>query len=230
MVPLLPTFCAIAPRETIATSLLTIFLVSLNNTVSFQRQKLVRWEVVVRIVPFTALGSFVAGYITRWIPVVGLKFILGFIMLFFVWRGLRRSQSISVQKGRQIHLVGMGLFGGFASGISGLGSGIIISPLLMATKLVDHWKVSPTTNAIMVITSSFGVMAFIGWPQPGHPFVWGLVQADKALQLVAGAWLASFFVRRHQSRLPENWRKMILLGVLFLLSVKVFWEAFHLLR
>lgn len=228
IVPFLPTITVLNAREVIATSLCTIFFVSLNNTISFHRQKSVDWGVALRVGPLTALGSFLAAYLTRWLPPSWLKFILGTILILFVWQGRKDAVAAAIRKGnRKIHLLIIGLMGGVASGISGLGSGIIVSPLLLGSKLVDHRRVSPTTNAVMIFTSFFGSMAFIEWPHGEDFLVWGMVHGDKALQLFAGAWISSLAARRFQQRIPERPRRIILLSVLLALALKVFWDAYQ---
>lgn len=228
IVPLLPMVTPLSSRETIATSLFCIFLVSLNNTIAFWRQKAVEWRVALRIGPLTAMGSFVSSFATRWLPVFWLKGILGTLLLIFVWRGAQSNKVKSAGNISQIKIILMGLFSGLASGISGLGSGIIVSPLLLSSKLVDHRKVTPTTNAVMVFTSLFGILSFLAWPSWRKPFIWGMVHGDIALKIIGGAWVSSFIARRFQSRIPERLRKILLLTALFLLALKVFWSAYKL--
>jgi uncharacterized membrane protein YfcA len=227
IVPFLPMITFMNAREVIATSLFTIFLVSLNNTISFHRQKSVDWGVSLRVGPLTALGSFLAAYLTRWMPTSWLKFILGTILILFVWQGQKETVTTIRRGSRKIHLLIIGLMGGVASGISGLGSGIIVSPLLMGLKLVDHRRVTPTTNAVMIFTTFFGSMAFIDWPH-GEDFLrWGMVHGDMALKLFAGAWISGLAARRIQQRIPERPRRIILLSVLLGLALKVFWDAYQ---
>lgn len=225
--PLLPMITVVNAREVIATSLFTIFLVSLNNTISFHRRNSVDWGVSLRVGPLTALGSFLAAYLTRWISAPWLKFILGTVLILFVWRGQKETVTAIKTGSRRIHLLIVGVMGGVASGISGLGSGIIVSPLLMGLKLVDHTRVTPTTNAVMIFTTFFGSMAFLDWPKREDFFLWGMVHLDIALKLFAGAWISSLAARRMQHRIPERPRRIILLSVLLGLAFKVFWEAYQ---
>ncbi|MBY0384598.1 TSUP family transporter, partial [bacterium] len=44
IVPLLPNLLGVTPHQAVATSLASVFLVTLLNTVSFSREKLVNWK------------------------------------------------------------------------------------------------------------------------------------------------------------------------------------------
>lgn len=228
IVPLLPLAVNLGVRETIATSLFAILLVVANNTIAFQRKKVIEWKIALRMGPMTAVGSYTAGWATRWLSPVFLKYLLASLLLVFVIRAWAGIRDISQAKGKNWIAAGVGVIAGMASGLSGVGSGVILSPFMMAMRLVEHTRVSPTANAIMCFTTSFGALAFVSWPEAGQPWVWGQVHAEKSLVLVLGAWISSYFARRWQHRVPEKPRRRILLAVLFLLSLKVFWDAYSL--
>ena len=228
IVPLLPLAASLSVRETIATSLFAILLVVVNNTQSFHRRQVIDWKVALRVGPMTAVGSYTAGWATRWLSPVFLKYLLATLLLVFVIRAWLGIRDISQAKGKNIIAGAVGVLAGLASGLSGVGSGVILSPFMMALRLVEHTRVSPTANAIMCFTTSFGALAFVSLPAQGTPWQWGQIHVDKALVLVLGAWFSSYYARRYQPRVPEKPRRRILLAVLFLLSLKVFWDAYRL--
>lgn len=199
----------------------------LNNTFAFHRKRQIEWPVAFQIGPMTAIGSFASGYATRFFSAMTLLYSLGALLLIFVWRGLQPVE-FEKEKGQVgMKTAGVGLLAGLASGISGVGSGVILSPFLLSLRIVEHTRVSPTANAIMCFTTFFGVLSFFDWPSSASPWVWGLVHGDKSLLLVFGALVSSHFSRAYQHRIPEVGRRRILI-VLILLAVKVLWNAYSL--
>lgn len=189
---------------------------------------MIEWRIALQMGPMTAVGSYSAGWATRWLSPVFLKYLLASLLLAFVVRAWLGIRDLSQAKAKNAIAAGVGVVAGMASGLSGVGSGVILSPFMMAMRLVEHTRVSPTANAIMCFTTSFGTLAFIDWPEAGSPWTWGQVHGEKSFILVLGAWVSSFFARRWQHRVPELARRRILLTVLFLLSLKVFWDAYSL--
>lgn len=229
IVPLLPALTKISASEAIATSLFTIFLVVSNNCLAFHRKKLVIWPLARLIGPFTAMGAFLSGHLAQIVEAIWLRGFLAILVSFVLLKSLKKyffSASLAQQSHApptQVQSSGIGLFAGLLSGISGIGAGLIISPLLLNLGMVKNEEVSPTANGVMVFTTFFGALAFMtgatieGWQ-------WGAVHLDKALLLALGAWVSSYFARSRQQLMPGNWRGYLLTTLLSLLTFKMWSE------
>ena len=235
IVPLLPEISQMPATHAIATSLLTIFLVVSNNCRGFHKKKLVIWSVALLIGPFTGVGAFLSGQLTQWVPDLYLRTFLAVLVSFVLVRAVRKSffssqnesqrqqGHASLSRGRS---VGTGLFAGLLSGVSGIGAGLIVSPLLLNLKMVKNQEVSPTANGVMMFTTFFGCLAFVSW-DPIVNWQWGAIHLDKALLLAGGAWISSYFARSRQQKMSAFWRGTLLTLLLAFLTIKMWSEIAH---
>lgn len=236
IVPLLPLVSKMPYLEVVATSLTAILLVVTNNTWSFARKGYVDWSTALTIGPLTAVGAYSSAYGAEALPVWLMKALLLLVILFLVIRNLTGLGGVSEgsrKKGSALRkrLSGafLGSFAGVLSGLTGIGAGAIVAPSLANFGWVHGYKVVPTTNAVMIFTSFFGALAFATKSSGGH-LPLGFIHVDKALLIVAGAMISSYWGRRHQHQVPDQWRKRLLNLVLVILSIKVAAEIFLELR
>ena len=230
IVPLLPVIVDLTQEQTIATSLFTIFFVVAVNGYSFHKKNLVVWKVALTIGPLSAVGAFSAGWATQFLDDKTLKLILGTIILLMATRILLQKTKITGGQFKTSEPIWyrdgvIGLFSGLVSGISGVGAGMIMSPLILYFKLVTNEKMSPTSNGIMLFTTFFGALAFINRGQAGEGFSLGLIRADIAAVLVLCAWVTSYFGRPLQHKISFTQRRYMLGGLLLVLALKVLYEV-----
>jgi uncharacterized membrane protein YfcA len=127
--------------EAIATSLVTIIMVTAYNTYSFQQRGVVVW----RIVPWTAFSSslfaLIAGKLATILPEKSL--IISYI-LFLFWLALRtfsiKKETSRKSSGEYPKLLpfGIGCFSGFVSGMTGVGGGGITMSLMLVSGLTKN--------------------------------------------------------------------------------------------
>ena len=229
LVPLLPSLFKLTVHEAVATSVTTIFLVVCNNTYRFQKEKLVNWPVVVIMGPISAVTAFIAARITQHVDASMILLALAIILILVALRTLFFSllkKDYKVSKSlkpwqKWTALLGGG-FAGLTSGFAGVGSGAILSPLMVFLRIVKPQELSPTSNANMVCTTfaaaaSFLVSgSFVSWQQ------WGLVRWDLALGVFLVAAVFSHLLRPHQNKLPFKVKTLLLSVLLVFLIVKIF--------
>lgn len=254
LVPLLPTVAGIGLKEAVATSLVTIFLVVVNNTYSFHRRREIDWGVAFKLGPLTALGAYLsARWALHW-PDIYAQFLLGLVLAILLLRavlerwpiGLRNSKPIEPKafslegdsarldnkEATTLHGLqkllpwSVGLGAGVLSGVTGIGSGLVVSPVLMQFKLVPSQKVAPTANAVMLFTTFFGAWAYIGGIKDWKGWTWGFVHLDIVLIVLSMALVSAFWGRRQQALMSSGLRQFLLSTILFLLLLKVLWSLY----
>lgn len=225
LVPLLPSFFNMTVHQAVQTSLTTITLVVLVNTYMFNRSNLVEWRLVKYMGPLSAVGAFVAAKVAQ---MVDARYILIFLIILLGMVAVR-GVIMSMQKldyevpeviptyKKVISVVGGGVAGA-ASGFAGIGSGTILSPLMIIMKLIPPQKLTPTANANMVFATSAGSLSYfmsghyINWRQ------WGDIRLDIAIGVFLVAYVVTALIRPHQNKLPFE-AKAIGLNLLLLFLI-----------
>ena len=230
LVPVLTVFFHLAQNEAIATSLATIALVTLFNTLRFAQRKEMVWTVVLIILLFSAISSMAGGWLVTFLPE---KVLLGIFILFLIYVLLQMFFSLQnrfrkpKRKSRWYWASLIGLLSGLISGTTGVGGGIIITPLLFKSRIVSGKKVVPVTNAVMFLNAFFALIP-LALRQVAHHTFWGvgLIHFDRALLIFLGAIPASLVGTRYQARIPEKLKKLaigfILLLILIRMSLRLF--------
>ncbi len=234
IVPLLPLITQLPQQQVIGTSLFCIFLVVFNNTWKFHKMNLVSWPVVLRMGPITGVLAFIFGRLSFSFTDTQLKALLATVLfVVMIWTLLKKTPKVlegKVESGsmdRSIWwvLAAVSALAGLLSGLTGVGSGMILGAILINLQVVSNEKLSPTSNGIMMFTTGMGVPAFLmETTAHSHSMMVGSVHLDLAIGIVLGAMTTSQWSRRYQHRLQANPRKFVLGGLLFVLFVKT---VFH---
>lgn len=230
IVPLLPLITPLSQQETLATSLFSIFFVVIMNTWRFHRRGLIEWHLAWAFGPATALGAFVAGRWSLFLSETILRLLLGTVMILFAlqtgrsaWLSRRPVPPTVEPQVRRWKLMAVGYLNGILAGLTGIGSGIVLNPLMMQWRLTKDIKVSPTANAIMVYSTGAGAMAFAwglkGWDLNGSRL--GFIHLDVAAVLTLMAWIISPWGRRWQELLSPGQRRWIFTIILLGLGLHV---------
>ena len=217
MVPLLPLATQLSMREVIGTSLLTVCLVSFANVYRFHAKALVEWRIGITAGSFAAFGSFVAATLTGYVPEYILHFVMFFVLVQIAYITLRGPKK----NGKPVEsYVGIGLASGLIAGFTGIGGGVLMTPMLGRLKGMLQARVVPTSNLAIGITSLAGAFALvIAGLRQEHGSIFGLVRLDLALTLFIGAQITAYFGRKYQHRLDPKKRDwligLLLLGLCF---------------
>lgn len=216
IVPLLPVFTEMGHREAVATSLMTIWLIASMNSYFFHQKSLVNWKTVFVIGPSAAFGSYIAARLSFHLSERHLRVIFFVITVVFAVKTLWTP----VSKRRMGLGAVFGVFIGGVSGMTGIGSGVFLSPLLLNWGGLKNSQLSPTANAVIMFTTLFGALAFLELPRE-NLMRWGLIHVDKVLILFVSASLCAHIGRKYQARVKIRWRKLILGSLLLVLAVQV---------
>lgn len=235
IVPLLPLVAKLTPRETIGTSLLTVFFVTSVNAYLFHRKGLVAWGPGAVIGIAAGVGAFLAAKSTGLVPTfalhAGMAAALGLIAAVTLAPKLLGGVQLpaGTHRQRRFSSSAIGLVSGLVSGFTGIGGGVLITPLLDRLKTIERRKVVPTANSAIVFTSLSGAFALVNsipsQEGSGAGFSFGLVRFDLALALFLGAQLTSPFGRRYQSRLDPRKRDWLIGALLVALTIRTIFAA-----
>lgn len=236
IVPLLPLLTQLSPRETIATSLLTVFFVTSVNSWRFHKMNLVAWDTGIILGVFAALASFAAAKATGLVPTfalhAGMAVALALVALLSLapWVADRAQLPNKTELQRRTSSGVIGLASGLVAGFTGIGGGVLVTPLLARLKAVAATHVVPTANASIMFTSLAGAFALVKVDSVSTTSAsLGLVRMDLALALFVGAQVTSPFGRRYQSRLDprkRDWLIGILLVALTFRTLIAAWRAY----
>ena len=183
-----------APAEMRPIALQLNVLVSSIATYKFCRAGYFRWRL---FWPFAALSipaAYLGGAIT--LPTAAYKVVVGLVLLYAAWQlwwtATRRDDSRST---RDVPialalLIGAGL--GILSGLTGVGGGIFLSPLL----LIAGWARTKETSAIsapFILVNSLAALTagFVKNPSMPPDYVWVLMGV-----VLVGGWLGAEYGSR----------------------------------
>ena len=144
------------------TALLLNIIVASIATVRFARASYFSWAVfwpfALSSIPFAALGCAIA------VPAPLYSVGLGIILLLAAYRVFFFTDAVATIRRPLPLLAGMtwGAGMGFVSGLTGIGGGILLSPLLMLAGWADARKSAGVAAAFVLVNSVAGIVGHIG--------------------------------------------------------------------
>jgi uncharacterized membrane protein YfcA len=179
IVPILTILYNFVPANAVGTSLTSIIFTAAASTINYARQKRIYYKTGLILAVTTAPGAFLGARLTRIIPPNLLGLIFGFFIIFVALRMIislndfrskkanleegkvqliLKSDKEVVSSGRNVFLgAGLSFFGGLASGLLGIGGGVLVVPIMVfALKMPIH-NATATSMFTMIITSISGV-------------------------------------------------------------------------
>ena len=219
MVPVISLILPYSHLEAIATSLATIIFVAAFNTYNFSRKKVVVWSVV----PWIALASSLAAFLSARLSIILPEKILIILFLLFLFYTTFRTFLIkdddppaTVPRYKHLLPLGIGSISGIISGVTGIGGGGITTPMMLVGGLVKNEEAAPTSNAIMIFTTFFASLSFAMVDHDySKPYALGYIHLDTALLLFIGSAFVSRFGVFLNYKVSLFWRKSVL-GLLLL--------------
>jgi uncharacterized protein len=234
IVPLLTLIYPMPPSEVIATSICSIFFVVLLNSYRFYRQGLVQKNIAIIMGPVTGLAAYIAAKLSVRLEEIFLQylFIVVLFMVFFLIYTKKKTDkgTANTEKttenfdfnNRSVLLSVMmwALVAGGVSGLTGIGSGLILGGYFMKLKYMDSHKITPTTNAVMLWTTFFGMISFLNGSPDFNNMQWGYVHFGVSIELfLSGMFVASIFTK-YQHLVTNILRRRLLLIIVFILALK----------
>ena len=236
LVPLLPSIFRLNIHESVATSLFTIFFVVSENTYRFhkEKQELINWPVVFLMGPVAAFMAMISAKISQKVNPDRILDVLAIILVLIALKNLFSSFFLSknyeilpLEGRKKIFSIGGGALAGLTSGFTGIGSGVILSPVMIFLKTVKPVQLVPTANASMVFATLGACLSLLIDGQPVRWNQWGPVRWDIALGLFVSASFFSSFFRLHQDKLSLKIKSILLSLVLGGLIFKIFYIRVH---
>lgn len=183
-------FLGTAPSAMRPTALVLNLLVAAIGTFQFARAGHFRWSL---FWPF-ALGSVPAAYLGGRLALPGdwYRLVVGVVLLLSALRfvvTLRAADTIRREPPRGLaFLAGAGL--GFLAGLTGVGGGIFLSPLLLIAGWADLRTTAATSAAFILVNSAAGLLGQAATLEmlPDDVLLWG---AAAVLGGLLGSYLGS---------------------------------------
>ena len=164
----------LAPEVMKPTALVLNLIVATVGTIRYARAGCFAWNV---FWPFAVLSvplAFLGGWMK--LPVQTYKIVLGVVLLFAAWR-LAFKQSIHAPaEQKAIPLPPALLLGaaiGLLSGLTGVGGGIFLSPLILLLGWADVRKTAGVSVAFILVNSASGLLGHVASVKNvPHEIVW----------------------------------------------------------
>ena len=232
-------FPQMPPTTVISCSLGSIFINSVVNTYNFVKiGRKPSFLLALLLSLFLALGVIVGSYLAPGMSASDIKTILGGVLILLGIRFLFLSAPPvpSVQwipqlsRGEKSLIAVVSLFGGILSGITGLGGGIVLVPILIfVAKTPLNW-IGPYLNVAMGVGSFCGILSYVIQSPPtnyflGHPLEsWQLGHLNIGISLILslGAMLTSRWGSRLAQGLNPKTTKRWFTFLLFLFALQIF--------
>ena len=117
------------------------------------------------------------------------------------------------------------LGGGTLAGLTGVGAGMVMIPLIMASGLVMGAQIAPASNGTLAFTTFWALLPLLFDPVSGFEgwslLRWGLVHVEASLLIFLGAYLTSSIGHRYQANFSPIWRKRLVASLLSLLTLQL---------
>ena len=176
----------IAPAEMRPLALQLNVLVSAIGTYKFWRAGHFRWNLFWPFAATSIPAAYLGGALT--LPGNAYRILVGLVLLYAGWQlwwSARRGDELRPTRPLRIPLA-MAIGGalGVLSGLTGVGGGIFLSPLLLLSGWAGTKQTSATSAPFILVNSIAGLAAgLVRNPGPPPDYAWGLMAA-----VLLGGW------------------------------------------
>lgn len=209
-------------------SLGIILINSINNTRIFILNKTpLNYALLAKISLGCILGASISSYLAPLIPSHYLKVFLALVLFLIGIKQLRSSyggktsSTDSPQQSPSIRIIDflIGFCAGLLSPLTGLGGGILFIPLLISYYQFSPSLISPHSNALMIVTSLFGII-------PMSFQLHGLPLQELGIILLGSFIGAQLFSSLEKKIKVSTQKKKRIFGTLIIfLALKIFYET-----
>ncbi len=225
IVPALSIYLGFTHHEAVAASLMTISLVTGFNVLRFHLQKKIHWGYVFFLILSGAAASFIAGAVASYFsePLLIALFIA--LLAFLITKTLllkEKTQTDDLTAISVFKMIQFGSFAGFISGLTGVGGGSILTPILLSNCDIQRDKVIPIVNVFMMTASLFGALAFALETIPAtEAWQFGAVHLDAAFIIFAGALPSAWFGTKIHDSVSLKLQKTLLSIFLIIIFIRM---------
>lgn len=155
IVSFIPGITGLSPLETLQASLIVVFPINIVNSLVFSIQRLVLWSWCIPII--------LSGFTVSFALSLFMTFLSPFQVRFILWMLLGSLPLLLFLTKRQTFLKRnlpwiSGLFMGACSGLTGLGGGILLGPLLYESRKVSTRHIAPIISVSTLFISFFALL------------------------------------------------------------------------
>jgi uncharacterized membrane protein YfcA len=236
-VPVLTIIFGLAPVDAVGTSLVVIIFTTLAASASYLRQGRIFFRSALCLIIPGVIGAIIGSYATVFIPgaLIGLIFslIVGFLSIKLLFPGFPIIRPVECgpfleeecldcfavttrHRIYYLHYLAWGMVSGLASGLIGIGGGVINVPALVTAGMPVHFA-SATSTLVVLCTSITG---------GGVHAVLGHVNLCYAFLFSTGAIFGGYFGARLAPKVPEGMLRtcigLLFAGVALLMGINSF--------
>lgn len=228
MVPLMPFLFGFTIIESVATSLFTVCLVAAVNTVTYASRRLVRWPVglfmgIPAAIVALGMGSIAVNVGELYVKIALLVVMSVLAIRTYLKRKLLTDEpTLAMDLKKKVAVVLGGSTSGVVSGFTGVGTGLIIAPIMINYRLVKAQELAPTANLSTMITTLFGAMGYILIQTQDKMYV----HFSIGLIIFGAAFISSAYFRPRQHKISGPLKATSLSIILLLMISKVAFSLF----
>lgn len=168
----------VSPAIMKPTALALNILVALITTFKFYRVGSFSWRIFIPLAIAAVPLAYLGGRLS--LPVHFYKPLVGLVLIYAAWRSVATASVASSYEIREPSVLVLLLTGaalGFLSGLTGVGGGIFLSPLLLFLRWAPLKVISGVAAAFILVNSVAGILGVMSAGVEFHPALplWGLV-------------------------------------------------------
>jgi uncharacterized membrane protein YfcA len=204
----------IAPESMRPAALILNILVSSIALYKFYRASAFSWRLLLPLAAASIPCAFLGGLIN--LPAEIYKPIVGLVLVFAAWQVFSRATkpyTVSERTASKVALFGIGGCLGMLSGLTGVGGGIFLSPVLLFLRWAETKTISGTAAAFILVNSISGLIGVLA-KLPALPQ--GL--AYWAFAAIVGGWVGAEYGSK---RLANPTIRQLLALVLLIAGAKM---------
>ena len=216
------TFIGFTSSQAASTSLIAVTSTSASSTIAYSKQKRIDYAIVLKMVALSIPGAITGALLSNEVSNENFKAYFAIILivtgLYIAYKNsIVKEQSPKASKSTALDLLFYA--GSFAAGIVsslfGIGGGIIFVPLMILLLRMTMLRAGPTSQLILLISSTVGVLthAILGHPDYVHGSF-----------LAIGAFVGGQVGARLSHRIEESILKKLLSIILIGAAIKLLFD------
>jgi uncharacterized membrane protein YfcA len=216
------TFIGFTSSQAASTSLIAVTSTSASSTIAYSKQKRIDYAIGLKMVALSIPGAITGALLSNEVSNENFKVYFAIILivtgLYIAYKNsIVKEQSPKASKSTALDLLFYA--GSFAAGIVsslfGIGGGIIFVPLMILLLRMTMLRAGPTSQLILLISSTVGVLthAILGHPDYVHGSF-----------LAIGAFVGGQVGARLSHRIEESILKKLLSIILIGAAIKLLFD------